>query len=450
MDWTKLMSRTRLTHNGTRLEGPIDDRTEYQRDWDRILFSTAFRRLHDKTQVFPLPEDDVVHSRLTHSLEVASIGRTLGTNVGEYICETHAPEGLVARDFGDVVAAACLAHDIGNPPFGHAGEDAIGSFFSDPRLENALSALTERQRDDLRKFEGNAQGFRIVTRLQLEDSGGLRLTAATLGAFMKYPREVGSDLEKLGGAASKKHGFLQSEAAIAERLATELGLCPYRSPSGGFGWQRHPLAYVVEAADDICNSTLDLEDGARLGHLLSADVDNRLSAIAARSTRYSKSQYHSEPRHRTSYLRTIAIGVLIQQCKDAFVAHEADIISGKPLPSLNTFIACRKDLQALYELAKEKCYQAPSVLELELAGYDALRGLLDKFVSAAISGTSIEAKTREARLLQFLTQRSLYRMEQGLYEQLLRIVDYVSGMTDRYALSLYRRLAGIELPGRIR
>ena len=231
--WSSLLSARRIPHTGAPtgvLRNPA--RTDFQRDADRVVFSSAFRRMHDKTQVYPLPDNDLIHSRLTHSLEVSSVGRSLGTIVGQHVIERHARElpGLTARDIGDIVAAACLAHDIGNPPFGHSGEDAIAQYFRASRFE-PLFAWREWQ--DLVRFEVNAQGFRILTRLQMEYDGGMRLTAAALAAFTKYPRESGDDLREPGNVATNKHGFFQSERSVFESVATEVGLVPRRTPQGG-------------------------------------------------------------------------------------------------------------------------------------------------------------------------------------------------------------------------
>lgn len=449
MDWIQLMSDGRVASDGKVGPSSLDGRSPFERDWDRIIFSTAFRRLHDKTQVFPLPEDDVVHSRLTHSLEVASVGRSLGTSVGEIVREGYnLPNELSAAAFGDVVAAACLAHDIGNPPLGHAGEDAIGRFF---RLrQHALGAFSERQRTDLQMFEGNAQGFRILTRLQLEEYGGLRLTAATLGAFLKYPRESGDDLKNIAGAASKKFGVFQSESEVLKSLAATLGLSPYISTTGGRGWKRHPLAYIVEAADDICNSILDLEDGVRLKYVNFDELQKALSEIVQDASTYSAERYRSfrTERDKIGYLRALAIGVLIKDCISLFRVCGDDLLAGRDVEPFADKIPHKGALANLLCIAKSKCYNAADVLEIELSGYEALGGLLARFAEGAWNDKP-QRGTLEARALQFLTERSLIEREQGAYQRALRITDYVSGMTDRYALSLYRRTSGISIPGRL-
>ncbi|WP_437759386.1 dGTP triphosphohydrolase [Sorangium sp. So ce1389] len=448
MNWNQLMSTVRIATGGDKEAPSPDARTAFQRDWDRIIFSNAFRRLHDKTQVFPLPDDDIVHSRLTHSLEVASVGRSLGTAVGVAVrAGSGLPEGLTPEAFGDVVSAACLAHDIGNPPLGHAGEDAIGRIFRN----NAefLNGFSERQRKDLEDFEGNAQGFRVLTRLQLEEYGGLRLTAATLGAFLKYPRESGNDFASLGGASSKKFGAFQSEIHTLKEVATTLGLKTYITSTGGQGWSRHPLAYVVEAADDICNSILDIEDGVRLRHVEFEEARAALFKIAGDSPNYKADRYNmvTAPRDKLGYLRALAIGVLVKESAAVFQAHEEDLLAGRPVKPFSETIPHQAALAGLLTLAKSKCYSAREVLEIELSGYEALGGLLSRFVPVA-RGDAPAKKTLEDRILRSLRQATLIDKEEDPYLRLLRVTDYVSGMTDRFALSLYQRTRGISLPGR--
>lgn len=444
MRWQQLMSGERPTAGEFSSPAPKDHRNAFQKDWDRIVFSTAFRRLHDKTQVFPLPEDDVVHSRLTHSLEVASVGRSLGARVGEVLCERHRLQGLGASDFGDVAAAACLAHDIGNPPFGHAGEDAIGAYFRE-RGVAALENLTLNEREDLTQFEGNAQGFRILTRLQFGDQGGLRLTAATLGAFLKYPRESAPQLKDTAGVASKKFGVFQSEFELLERLAALLELPAY---GGGRGWMRHPMAYVVEAADDICNSMLDLEDGVQLGLVDSRILSDTLIAIARRSKGYDKRRHErlNTPREEIAYLRALTIGELVKDCAAVFLDQDADLLAGKPVGPLKNSCADAEVLRSLLKIAREQCYEAVDVLEIELAGYQVLGGMLECFVPAVLRSAT-ERTPRERRAQTLLSRNGAL---DGVtdYEKILRVTDHVSGMTDRYALSTYHKLSGISLPSR--
>lgn len=446
MTWPQLLSRRRLSCTGE-LHGntPQPQRSPFERDWDRILFSTAFRQMHDKTQVFPLPDNDVVHSRLTHSLEVASVGRSLGKHVARVVLERHA--GLSAlfdvHDFGDIVAAGCLAHDIGNPPLGHAGESAIGSYFQSAEGREATAALAPREREDLESFEGNAQGFRVLTRLQLEGDGGLHLTSATLAAFAKYPREAGRDLRRAGHICTKKHGFFQADRQTFAALARETGLVPLDRDAAM--WARHPLAFLVEAADDICYSILDIEDGVRLGLVGAAVAEDLLAALAtsAEPARLAACDSHLE---RVGYLRALAIGRMIRTCVDVFLANEPAILAGTYGHSLADDIPDAARLQALKDLALATCYRSPEVIEIELAGYRALGGLLSTFVPAVATDdpSPIPAKTRA-----LLAGRGIKLTGTTAYERILRVTDHVSGMTDRHALATFRRLTGITIPGRM-
>jgi len=450
MEWQRLLSRQRLSHRGTFLQNEAQTpRSAFERDWDRILFSNAFRRLHDKTQVFPLPDNDVVHSRLTHSLEVASVGRSLGRHVGRTLLGRHAAlaSHVDVHDIGDIVAAGCLAHDIGNPPFGHAGERAIASFFQSEAGRSATKGLGARETTDLEHFEGNAQGFRILTRLQLEADGGLHLTAATLAAFTKYPRASGPDLKVKGVVGTKKHGFVQADIVAFSALAEETGLLSL----GDSVWARHPLAYLVETADDICYSILDIEDGARLGHVAHAEVEARLRGLASLSSRFDEGRINafSEPMDRIGYLRALAIGRLIDQAASVFLDKETQILDGTHGTSLADDIPNANELQGLKNLAFEKCYRAADVLEIELAGFEALGGLLGMFATAAaFDDSATDIPERFVRVRALLERRGVPLKGLPLYERLVRVADHVSGMTDRHALATFRRLTGIAIPGR--
>lgn len=406
--------------------------------------------MHDKTQIFPLPDDDVVHSRLTHSLEVASVGRSLGTSVGTTLATSGTD--VCIHDLADVVAAACLAHDIGNPPFGHAGESAIASFFISELGQKALEGLSDREREDFGAFEGNAQGFRTLVRLQLEADGGLQLTAATLGAFSKYPRESGSDLKIADRCSTKKHGLFQDEVTIFDMVARETGL--HQPPgNGGRRWTRHPLAFLVEAADDICYSILDIEDGVRLGLVPPKSAEEPLSEIAGKTDGFSVSRLDGfvEPKARIGYLRAVAIGQLVDQCANSFALNEDGLLAGVFDTSLSDVIPSRDALAALRALAKTYCYQAEQVLQIELAGYEALGGLLEFFVRALITESDARGRRppHQEHFVKFLSAQGVQLAGKSRYHQLLSITDYVSGMTDRHALGTFRRLKGIAIPGRL-
>jgi dGTPase len=447
MRWSQLLPSTRLG----RLERGPDQvaRTPFQRDHDRIVFSTAFRRMHDKTQVFPMPENDHVHSRLTHSLEVSCVGRSLGTLVGEVLAErgSLAP-GLGARDVGDVVAAACLAHDIGNPPFGHSGEDAIASWFQGEGLR-CLEGLDPREAEDFTRFEGNAQGFRILTRLEIPASvGGLQLTHATLAVFSKYPREAGLDRAVARRRDStKKHGFFRSEAALMEEVAAQVGLPPL-ALDGADGaplraWCRHPLVYLVEAADDLCYRILDIEDGHRLGYVGFREVRELLLPIVAKDPRARVEVLEDEGEH-LAYLRAKAINQVIGEVREAFFGHEAAMLAGAHPTALVALIPSAAELEAIRALTKEKCYDARGVLEIELAGYDVMASLLSTFTDAFLPVSGRRAAGWVEKVRRLLPGVSTDPADR--YATLQRITDHVAGMTDSFAVTLYRRLRGIALP----
>lgn len=428
--WMRLLSARQL---GRKAPSGAPYRTAHQRDFDRIVFSTAFRRLADKTQVFPLPDNDLVHSRLTHSLEVSCVGRSLGTMVGGELIARHALPELSPRDFGDIVAAACLAHDIGNPPFGHAGEDAIGSWFAE--RPDITASLTERERWDLEKFEGNAQGFRILTRLQMPANyGGLQLTCATLGAFTKYPRQAGPRLEA-AGVAGKKHGFFQTERALFTEVAEETGV-PSR---GELAWGRHPLACLVEAADDICYAILDIEDGYRLGHVGYAEVFPRLEPIAARDDTYRRPS-DDEPKEAIAYLRAKSINQLAQEVRAAFLDLESEILGPGLKEPLSTVIGAGELLEDVVGFSRSRCYRAQEVVEIELAGYGVLQTLLSELVPAVLSTSPTKKQTK---LLDAIHRHPAEDL--GAYERLLLVTDYLSGMTDSYAVAFFKKLLGTSL-----
>ena len=436
-DWQRLLSPERA---GAPAERESGARSPFQRDHDRILFSGAFRRLADKTQVFPLPYDDHVHSRLTHSLEVASIGRSLGTLVGSRLPARSpaAPGGPDARDHGDCVAAACLAHDLGNPPFGHVGEDAIREFFD--RERPFWDELTERQRRDLLAFEGNAQTLRIVTRLERPSSpGGLQLTHATLGALVKYPcSSLAADRDS-PHRGTKKPGLFDGDVDAWGGVADGLGL----ARTGPDCWARHPLALLTEAADDIAYLLLDLEDGLRLRHVPDelfvaclrplCEADPRCPALGATAD-------YAERMERADLLRAIAVNTLVHDAADAFLAAHDAILDGSFPAALEAGMRHRESLRTIQKVCVERCYRARDVLKMELAGAEAIQGLLSIFVGALRDGASLRGEH----------MRRLYpRLFQAAppYERLLRLTDHVSGMTDHYAVRLYRELRGMRYPG---
>ncbi len=443
LDWRQLLPDGR---SGVAADSTSEARSPFQRDHDRILFSGPFRRLADKTQVFPLPVDDHVHSRLTHSLEVATIGRSLGTLVGYRLAAAGAtlPPGRDARDVGDCVAAACLAHDLGNPPFGHVGEQAIQEYFEHHAPAGLLDGLSDRERHDLLRFEGNAQAFRILTRLEQPwRGGGLGLTYATLGAFMKYPCTSEAGGRKDRGRSAKKHGIMAQELAAWESCAAALGL--ERRSAGVDHWPRHPLAFLTEAADDVAYLLLDLEDGFRLKHVSEDDYLKLVRPLAGASGQHADATQPLPSRNgkldRAGWLRARAIDTLVHELSGAFMAHLDSILSGTFDDELRKSIPHATELQAVETVCLQQCYQARDVLKMELAGAEAIQGLLGCFVQALLEPGTLRGTHQ--RML-----RSMVISDAGSrYEQLVRITDHIAGMTDNYAVRLYRELRGMRYPG---
>ncbi len=436
MDWSMLLAGEESLKSGT------VDRNTFERDYDRILFSHPFRRLQDKTQVFPLPEQDFVHTRLTHSLEVSSVGRSLGRRVGESILKKH-PElskmGYQPNHFGAIVSAACLTHDLGNPPFGHTGEDAISDFFRD-KGKGFQSQVSEGEWQDLINFEGNAQGFRILA----AQSHGLKLSDQTLAAFTKYPRP--SDLKNIDPRrrSQKKYGYFQSEKEAFTGLANNLGLIELNA---GNAWCRYPLAFLVEAADDICYHIIDLEDGCRLGLVREDETIGLLSQILGAKYKPSKLRDLPHKDERIGLMRALSIGVLIEQAAQVFLENEQDILSSGFDHSLIGLMDSEGVLKEIIKLSSEKLYRSTAVLEIEAAGFEVLGGLLETFTFAA-SRTLFspdQATKRDKSILRLLPKP--YHGNENPYEMLRGIIDFISGLTDRHALSLYRKLKGIALPG---
>lgn len=441
--WDKLLSAERI---GAGKAPGTPERTAFQQDYDRIVFTSAFRRLKDKTQVFPLSKSDYVRTRLTHSLEASCVGRSLGAVVGREIIARHGLKEVESGDFGAIVAAACLAHDIGNPPFGHAGEDAIREWFRTSGLLERHD-FTPAQRADFERYEGNAQGFRIVSRLQSPaNPGGLQLTNAVLATFTKYPRPSYLP-ETLEGKSSKKFGFFQQDAENFAQVARSTGLIE-RIP--GTAWRRHPLAFLVEVADDTCYLIVDLEDAARLGFVPYKDAECLLADLAGSSVNGQRLDRLHDPKERLEYLRAKAIGRLLESAAAVFMENEAAILSGDFDDELLEQSPIAVPLQAVLKLAKDTIYTARPALEIETAGFEVLGALLGLFTQA------VEARaghgrftTRERMLLKLLPTQFLDHDGEPSadpYIRLLQIADFVAGMTDSYAVDMYRKLKGFDLP----
>jgi len=440
MNWEQLLSSNRTSNNMSTAR-PV--RSEFEKDFDRIIFSLPFRRLQDKTQVFPLPEDDFVHNRLTHSLEVASVGRSLGKLAGEMILSKNKKlaEQLTAADFGAIVSAASLAHDVGNPPFGHSGENAISVFFKQESVSDRIQPLVSKSEwADLINFEGNAQGFRLLN----QSIHGLKLTFATLGTFTKYPRQSLIKNHLKDRVSQKKYGFYQSEKALFTKLADHLGLI---KPGDESVWMRHPLAFLVEAADDICYHIIDLEDGCTLGLVSLEEAINLLKPIIGERFDQNKLAEKKSRHEILGTLRALAINSLIEQTVAVFGANESQLLDGSLDKPLTSMIGSAESMAKIKALSIERIYRAKIVLEKEVAGFEVISGLLRELVTAIINKTQGKASAKESTLLRLLpTEFRQYIDPKNLYNNIRVILDFVSGMTDSHALSMYRKLKGMTQP----
>jgi len=450
LNWKELLNDNRLGVKAASPGSSVDGRSQFQKDFDRIVFSPAFRRLQDKTQVFPLPESDFVHTRLTHSLEVSVVGRSLGNLVGEKIIERHSKlkNDFTKFHFGEVVAAACLAHDIGNPPFGHSGENAIAEYFKTGEGKEFKKNINDEKKWlDLIKYEGNAQGFRIITTLQNPDvDGGLRLTLATLAAFTKYPKEsfTASELKKLTKkTAYKKFGFFQAEKNIFKEIAKSVGLRSVED--GGYLWCRHPLSVLVEAADDICYGIMDLEDGFRLCLISFKETEELLMQLVTGDE--LEGYKGRDEKERIGYLRAKAISELVNELADKFVDEEEKLLDGKFDDEMISVIGKADALKKINKISIEKIYRYKSVVEREVAGYEVLGGLLDTFIPAYNEYYEGNLSRRNRAVVNLLPKRITNNPPDDIYLRLLNVIDFVSGMTDSFAVSLFRKIKGISLPG---
>ena len=440
MNWQQLLSSQRPNQQRNFHEL---SRSAFEQDYDRIIFSHPFRRLQDKTQVHPLPEDDFVHTRLTHSLEVSSVGRSLGKKVGEIILNKNPDlsKHTSLFDFGAIVAAGSLAHDLGNPPFGHSGEDAISDFFIHHPFGKSLQAkVTEAQWADLINFEGNAQGFRILNKKEY----GFKLTHATLGAFTKYPCPAlfnGRDKSK---KSQKKYGFFATEATLFKEVADQIGLVN----KDKFVWSRHPLAFLVEAADDICYSIIDLEDGCRLGLLTFDEVIELFSPILKDKLDKKKLSYKSGLNEKLGILRAMVIGELIEAATKVFIENEENILNGTFDEALTDQCEHKGALKTINKISVEKIYRARHVVEIEAAGFEILPGLLEEFgkASDALLKKNLEKKyINLSKLFPIETTQAILAKPDNIYLQFREVVDFISGLTDKHALSLYRKIKGFEI-----
>ncbi|MFP2903761.1 dGTP triphosphohydrolase [Pyxidicoccus sp. 3LFB2] len=445
-----------------------DERSEYDKDYDRIVFSSEFRCLHDKTQVFPLSTSDYTRTRLTHSIEASCVGRSLGQLAGRHLSREQGVE-VDPSHLGTIVAAACLAHDIGNPPFGHSGEAAIQHWveqrLTPPAAERASPFREPAEWKDLQSFEGNAQGLRILTRLQSRERwGGLRYTAATLGAMSKYPRPSvlpNARPSEKGRVSEKKFGYFQDDQKLAVEAYQKLGL---REREPGV-FCRHPLAFLVEAADDICYAVIDLEDSAKLGLVPMKDACELLEGVLPSLPSATGKPARPPPSHletRMAQARARAIGMLIPACVKVFLEHAEEMERGAwETPLVSAHPDVRGQLKEITSITRRLGYESERVLQIESAGFKTLGGLLDMFALAVVTD---QPNREERKLRQLLPMESFQRPEFALedqekppardaaierltkYQRLLCVTDYISGMTDGFAVELFQRLSGIKLP----
>ena len=439
MEWNRLICDKRFGledyHDGRR-----GQRSDFTRDYDRLVFSSPFRRLQNKTQVFPLPGSIFVHNRLTHSVEVSCVGRSLANESAAALRERYAGEAWVRKfdDLGDIVAAACLAHDLGNPPFGHSGEKAISTFFSEGMGAQLRQRLTPGQWDDLIHFDGNANAFRLLThRFKGRRPGGFAMTYSTLASIVKYPFE-----SSLAGDRNT-FGFFTSERADYEKVAAELGIRRLDGP--GLRFSRHPLVYLVEAADDICYEVMDIEDAHKLGILETGEVTELLLGFFDPDRVEHMRRVMDaveDPNERVGYLRSSVIGELVRECADAFVAAEPAILAGEFEGTLLSHIGgrCRDAYGRCNDLSWKRIYRSPDVVDIELAGTSIITFLMEKLTHAVLN-----PGLNYSRLLLSKVPQQYDVEAADLYGRIQAVVDHVSGMTDVYALDMYRKLNGMSL-----
>ncbi len=439
MNWTQLISNCRLGQEHGHPERH-DDRTEFKRDYDRLIFSAPFRRLQNKTQVFPLPGSIFVHNRLTHSLEVASVGMSLGCDVSRHLCAKN--NGFIdtlVPEIGQIVATACLAHDLGNPPFGHSGEKAIQTFFSEGKGQYLQQHVSPQFWADITCFDGNANAFRLLTHsFKGRRRGGFAMTYSTLASIVKYPFPATEARKK------KKFGFFTSERKAYETIATALGIPMIATDR----WARYPLVYLVEAADDICYEIMDLEDAYKL-KILTYDETAALMLSFFDETAKNRIRQRigneelSDPNEKIQYLRACVIGLLENECVKVFIDHEQEILEGTYSGSLIDAISpvpC-KAYQHCAELSRERIYKSQPVLDVELSGYHIMATLMELMVEAIEHPDRYYSQQLIGRVSSQYDISSL-----DLETRLMAVIDYISGMTDVYALDVYQKICGISLP----
>ena len=443
MNWQQLISNKRLGQEHRHAERH-DDRSEFKRDYDRLIYSAPFRRLQNKTQVFPLPGSVFVHNRLTHSLEVSSLGQSLGNDVCTRLKQKH-PElaNTLFEEIDTIVSAACLAHDMGNPPFGHSGEKAIQTFFTEGEGKQLKSTVSSQFWDDITHFEGNANAFRLLThRFFGRRQGGFVMTYSMLASIVKYP--FSSSLAGRHG----KFGFFQTEAEDYRKIADELGLICKSKPGEPLKYARHPLVYLVEAADDICYEIMDIEDAHKL-KILSFEETTRLllgffdEDMRREITERIREEGVTDNNEQIVYMRASVIGKLENECVRTFVEHEEEILNGTFNGSIIDHIAPlqREAYRRCTEISYQKIYHSKPVLDIELSGYKIMETRMSVFVEAAVNPKRFYSQQLIRRV------SSQYDIHSDDVEtRIMAVIDYISGMTDVYALDIYQKIKGVALP----
>ncbi|WP_254526475.1 MULTISPECIES: deoxyguanosinetriphosphate triphosphohydrolase [unclassified Sphingobacterium] len=444
MNWKQLISAKRWGYESRANNDQFDARSEFQRDYDRLIFSSPFRRLQNKTQVFPLPGAVFVHNRLTHSLEVASVGRSLGRLFYNMLKQENPnidEEAPFLQEVGNIVSAACLSHDLGNPAFGHSGEAAISTFFTEGKGQKYKEMVSKEQWEDLIHFEGNANALRILTHAYNgKDPKGFALTYTSLASIVKYPC-LAIDGHVKGSHHRKKYGFFDSEKASFEKIALELGL--ERDPSNPNGYLRHPLVYLVEAADDICYNIIDLEDAHHLKILSYKEVEELLLPLCAGEDLRERLDSLGDTASRVSLLRAKAINTLIWACAKVFVENQEQFLKGtfeKPLmDALDPEIV--QHMKVISKISVARIYNAPTVVQIEIAGFKVMNALLEEFVPAYLKSN----KSMFDKKLVAMIPEQFHTDKDDTYSKIRAVLDFVSGMTDVYAVELYRKIQGISI-----
>jgi len=443
MNWTTLINDKRFGLEDYHDPNKNRTRTDFRRDYDRLVFSSPFRRLQNKTQVFPLPGSIFVHNRLTHSMEVACVGKSMADNIALALRQKYADGNHVSEHFdhlGDIVAAACLAHDLGNPPFGHSGEKAIGTFLSEGAGLRLRGSFTEAQWFDLTRFEGNANAFRLLThQFKGRRKGGFAMTYSTLASIVKYPFE--SSLSTKG-----KFGFFTSEKEDYVRVAEELGIKRLSGDNEPLRYARHPLVYIVEAADDICYEVMDIEDAHKLKILSTPEVIELLLNYFGpdkRAHMCDVMKHVDDPNEKIAYLRSCVVGALVEECAKTFIENEDAILEGSFDGSLIKHIRQleREAYRMCNEVSWNKIYRSAEVVDIELAGNRIITFLLEHLVEAILNP---ELNYSRLLLAKFPAQYDVTAPTQ--FGRIQAVLDHVSAMTDVYALDLYRKLNGMSLP----